>query len=134
MNGLHCFHQLNDIWECHSDHKRALILLDQASSQKGRLGFKLWLNDSEPLCVFNDTGGFFTWPLAYSCALACVIRSTVSPSSPGGWPQYLEPEHRETCSEKLMRMAVGRSINTSPDWGIWFLKLQSILQKNHIDM
>jgi len=73
------------------------------------------INDSEPAFVFNETRGPFTCPPGYSCALACVISSTVSHSSPGCWPQCLEPEYRKTCSEKLTRMALGRGINTSPD-------------------
>ena len=74
------------------------------------------INDSEPVCLLNETEGHFTCPSVYSCALAYLIGSTVSHCSPGWWPQCLEPEYKEACSEQLTRMALGRDTNTSPDW------------------
>lgn len=70
------------------------------------------INYTEPVCLLNETERRFTCPPVSSCALAYVINSTVSLT----WPGCLDPEYKETWSEKLTRMALGRGINTSPDW------------------
>lgn len=71
---------------------------------------------TEPVCLLSETERHFTCHPGSSCALAYVISSTVSHSWPDCWPQCLDPEYKEKCSEKLTRLALGRGIRTSPDW------------------
>lgn len=104
------------IWESHSDNKGTGFYYIGLTIRKESLDSNyVWINYTEPVCLLNGTERHFTCPPVSSCAFAYVISSTVSHSGPGCWPQCLDPEYKETCSEKLTRMALGWGINTSPD-------------------